>query len=284
MAETTPQIPTGGTLLSQLGLSAEEVLQAPNVESTILAPAPPVSDALGIFRSQEEAFGIPTLTSAYQTAQQRRISGEQLAKQEQLTIEGRAKKLGVLRGEQQQAGQQAALDINTLLQGEDMARQALNTAQGRAQQAGELLYNEYQTKVNLQLQFPGLKINPLTDSFGKISGELQSYQKEAKKEAEKDAYKSALRDLGMKTSGSRKELEKRLRKANKDSYERAKKQSDLSIRASELSIQQAIKSLNKPSEEEVLSNLWGDNTVPVNENTGVDGLFDSVYKFNQNMG
>lgn len=280
MAETPAVIPSGGGILAQLGLNAEDVLKAPNVESTILAPVAPVSDALGIFKRQEEAYGVSGLNTAYQTALANRMKGEQLAKQEQLTIEGRAKKLGVLRGEQQQAGQQATADIATLLQSEQLAQTALSTAQGRAQKAGELLYNEYQTKVNLQLQFPGLDINPLTDSFSKVSGKLEDFQKEQKKQAEKESYKEALRSLGLSTSGNRKKLEERLRKANKETFEKTKKMNDLQMQSMELSIASARKALNAPSVDEQLNDLWGDQAVSSADSTGassVDSMFNQIY-------
>ena len=170
----TPSV-RGSSILEQLGVNAQDILQAPNIESTLTAPQAPVSDALGIFTAQEEAQGIPGLRTAFKDAQARRLRGEQLGREEQLTIEGRRKKLGVLRGEQAQAAKQATADIQTLFQGEQLAQEALGSAQSIALQRGNILYQEYQTKNNLLLEFPGLDINPLTDTFEDISAKLEEH-------------------------------------------------------------------------------------------------------------
>lgn len=235
----------GTSILEQIGVNTKDVLTGSNIQETIETPQAPVNDALGIFTAQEEAQGIPGLKTAFQTAQANRLKGEGLANQEQLTIQGRAKKLGVLRGEQGQAAAQANLDLQTLGQAESLAQSALSSAQATATQRANILYGEYKQKTDLQLQFPGLKIDPLSDDFGSITEKLAEYKKDEEKKAKKNSYKDALRALGKKTSGSRRELEKRLRKANKKSYEQAQRQNDIQMEQLEMSLSQARKKMNE---------------------------------------
>jgi len=202
MAELQQPTVDTGSILSQLGLTSDQVLQQPTVQATLTNTND--SDALGIFSKQDELAGVAGYQTAYKTAQERRMAGEGLANQEQLTIEGRRKRLGVLRGEQQQAAQLAQADINTLLQGEQLAQAALSSAQQTSLQKANILYNEYQTKNNLLLQYPGLDINPLKDSFEDISEEIGKY-------TEKQKYIEVLREYGKNTKGSRGLLRKRYR-------------------------------------------------------------------------
>jgi len=202
MAELQQPTVDTGSILSQLGLTSDQVLQQPTVQATLTNTND--SDALGIFSKQDELAGVAGYQTAYKTAQERRMAGEGLANQEQLTIEGRRKRLGVLRGEQQQAAQLAQADINTLLQGEQLAQSALSSAQQTSLQKANILYNEYQTKNNLLLQYPGLDINPLKDSFEDISEEIGKY-------TEKQKYIEVLREYGKNTKGSRGLLRKRYR-------------------------------------------------------------------------
>jgi len=202
MAELQQPTVDTGSILSQLGLTSDQVLQQPTVQATLTNTND--SDALGIFSKQDELAGVAGYQTAYKTAQERRMAGEGLANQEQLTIEGRRKRLGVLRGEQQQAAQLAQADINTLIQGEQLAQAALSSAQQTSLQKANILYNEYQTKNNLLLQYPGLDINPLKDSFEDISEEIGKY-------TEKQKYIEVLREYGKNTKGSRGLLRKRYR-------------------------------------------------------------------------
>lgn len=203
------------TLLEQLGLTSEEVLQSPNIESTANAVTPD-NATLNIITGQEEAAGIPQLKEALTTATQRRMAGEQLAQQEQLTIEGRRKKLGVLRGEQAQAAKQAALDIQTLLGGEQLAQTALTSAQQTAAQRANALISDYQTKLNITLQYPGIDIDPLKDDFKTVSEEIGKY-------TEKQTYIEILRKYGKNTEGSRTTLKKRYKSLLKDLEEEERK-------------------------------------------------------------
>jgi len=202
MAELQQPTVDTGSILSQLGLTSDQVLQQPTVQATLTNTND--SDALGIFSKQDELAGVAGYQTAYKTAQERRFAGEGLANQEQLTIEGRRKRLGVLRGEQQQAAQLAQADINTLIQGEQLAQSALSSAQQTSLQKANILYNEYQMKNNLLLQYPGLDINPLKDSFEDISEEIGKY-------TEKQKYIEVLREYGKNTKGSRGLLKKRYR-------------------------------------------------------------------------
>jgi len=217
MAELQQPTVDTGSILSQLGLTSDQVLQQPTVQATLTNTND--SDALGIFSKQDELAGVAGYQTAYKTAQERRMAGEGLANQEQLTIEGRRKRLGVLRGEQQQAAQLAQADINTLLQGEQLAQSALSSAQQTSLQKANILYNEYQTKNNLLLQYPGLDINPLKDSFEDISEEIGKY-------TEKQKYIEVLREYGKNTKGSRGLLRKRYRSLLKNLDEEEKEEAE----------------------------------------------------------
>lgn len=272
----TPTKARGTSLLDALGLNADDVLKASNVSATITNPTTKVTnDALGIFQSQEDAAGVSTYQQNYNAALQNFLNAQNLANQEQLTIQGRLKKLGVLRGEQQQAAGQANVDLQTLNTAMTLAGNQLASAKESAYQKGMILYNEYQTKQQLMLEYPGLKIDPLNDSMSKVSSRLKEYKKEEEKKAEKSAFKDALRELGLSTKGSRKELENRLRKANKSAYESSKRATDLQIKQLEISIARAQKALN--AESWTPEAAYGDGTSSKSSNYNLDDDWTSTY-------
>ena len=259
----TPQQTRGTSLLSALNIDPNQILQAPNVQQTLAGGTQPPSDVLGIFTQQEAAAGVPQLQEAYQEAQKNFLDAQNLANQEQVTLQGRRKKLGVMRGEQAQAAAQAQVDLGTLQTGMTLAQSALQQAQATAQQRANLLYDEYRTKQNLLMEFPGLDINPLTDDMKSVSKALKKYEKEQYKKQEKRELKKMLRELGLKTKGSRRELAKRLRKHNKKAYDQLQRENDLKLQSLEMQVQQARKKLNeqKLTVDEQLDALWGTKKV-----------------------
>lgn len=273
----------GVSRLDQLGIRSKVVLSGDNIAETINAPQAPVNDALGIFTSQEEEQGIPGLKEAYETAQANRMRGEQLAKQEQLTIEGRAKKLGVLRGEQSQAAQQANLDLQTLGQAEQLALSSLQSAQATADKKAGILYNEYQQKVDLQLKFPGIDIDPTKDSFTDVSQKLEKYQDEERDRIKKESYKDALRAIGKSTEGSTEELEERIKKVNKDAYEKAQRQTEIQLENMELGLKEVKRKLNEaknPPQPPSISELYNPNSTSIGNSGGSGGVDDYARLYN----
>lgn len=227
---TAPSNARTTSLLDSLGISADEVLSAPNIEATLTSTTTTPTDVLGIFTQQEDLAGVSQLKEAYQQRLQDYLSAQNLANQQQLTIEGRAKKLGVLRGEQAQAATQAQQELQTLQTGLTLAESALTSAQNTAAQRANILYQEYQTKQQLLLQYPGLKINPFTDSMEKVASALDKYQEEQKKDAYKDALKQQLLALGKSVKGlSTNELEKKLKKYNKAALKQAEEEANLRL-------------------------------------------------------
>jgi hypothetical protein len=213
---------SSGSILERLGLTPEGIMSGPNVQTTLTQPATG-SDVLGIFQAQEEAAGVPQLREQFQQAQD-------IARREQLTIEGRRKKMGVLRGEQEQAAKLAQTDLTLL-------NQALTSAEATASQRANILYNEYQQKVNLNLQYPGLKINALEDDWGKIQKKLKEYKEDEESRKYKQSLKKQLIDMGSSVKGlSTNELERKLRKKNKSALEDAQQMRDLEIRKLEADI------------------------------------------------
>lgn len=221
-----PATPTRGTsILEQLGLTAEGVLAPQNISSTLTSPTT-TSDVLGIFEAQETAAGVPQLREQFQETQRQFLEAQGLAKQQQLTIRGRRKKLGVVRGEAALAGEQAQLDLQTLQQAQSLAQSALTSAEGRAAQRAGILQQEFQTKLQLQLENPGLDIDPLKDSFEDVLKELGKFQ-------EKSRYKDLLEAHGKDTKGSRgvlrkryKKLLKKLDKSEREAAEKAERRAD----------------------------------------------------------
>ncbi len=281
-----PAVPRGTSLLKTLGLDPSAVLGAQNVAQTATAPVAPASDALGIFAGQDVAFGVSGLEATATQAQEAYLSAVNLANQEQLTLQGRRKKLGVMRGEQQQAGQQAQIELQGLQTAQTLAQQALQSAQQKSLQTANILYQEFQTKQKLMIDYPGLDIDPLTDSMDKISSKLKDYKEDQVKDAEKDSYKSALRDLGLSTKGSRRELERRLSKENKSTADMIKRQNELKLQGLEMDIAKAQKALSAPTEQEQLADLYGTGGTSTAYNTdgsvNVDTSFNSIYP-NWNM-
>ena len=262
----TEQVGTRGTsLLEQLGISSTDVLTPTNVEQTITEPVEP-TDVLGIFKQQEQAANVPALQEAYKKAQSDFLKAQDLAKQQQLTIEGRAKKLGVLRGEQAQAAGQAALDLGTLETAQQLAFNALSSAQAQAQQRAGILYNEYQTKVQMQMKYPGLKINPFTDDYTKVGEKVEEYIEKQEKKAQKEYYKEQLLAMGKSVKGlSRNELEKKLKKANKAAYNRAEEEAEIRMKSLRMDLAKQQKALQEVSEApQTAEDVWAQYL----ENTG----------------
>lgn len=277
VAQATNATPARGTsLLDALGLNADDVLKASNVSATIKKPTSTVTnDALGIFQAQEDAAGVSGYQQNYNTTLSNFLNAQNLANQEQLTIQGRAKKLGVLRGEQQQAAGQAQMDLQTLNTAMTLAQNQLASAKETASQRGQILYNEYQTKQQLMLEYPGLKIDPLNDDMSKVSKKLKEYKKDEEKKVQKQSFKDALRDMGLSTKGSRKELEDRLRSANAETYASTKKASELQLKQLELSVAKAQKALN--ADTWTPDDSYKTTTSPKSDNYKVDDDWSSIY-------
>jgi hypothetical protein len=236
---------SSGSILERLGLTPEGIMSGPNVQTTLTQPATG-SDVLGIFQAQEEAAGVPQLREQFQQAQD-------IARREQLTIEGRRKKMGVLRGEQEQAAKLAQTDLALL-------NQALTSAEATASQRANILYNEYQQKVNLSLQYPGLKINALEDDWGKVQKKLKEYKEDEESRKYKQSLKKQLIDMGSSVKGlSTNELERKLRKKNKSALEDAQQMRDLEIRRLEADINRTnqLASGGSKKEEEISTDEVG---------------------------
>ncbi len=277
--QNTSSTAPNNSILKQLNINPDSVLGADNVTQTIQNPVQAPTDALGIFTNQEASLGIPQLKEAFSTAQKNFLKGQNIANREQLTLQGRRKKLGVIRGEQQQQAGLAQMDLQTLQNAFTLASSNLQSAQATATQRANVLYQDYQTKQQLLYQYPGLDINPLTDSSEDVSKALKQWQKEKVKKDEKIELKKKLRSLGLKTKGSRKELARKLRKHNKKEYNRLQRENKNKMELLDIQVSEARRKLHEAgiTPEQKLDTIYHTSPDGGNSSGSVEKAFKSIY-------
>ena len=236
----TPAVATN--LVNQYGIDPNQVLSSENINQTINNPTPAPDDLLGIRNQLYADNGVNTAQQAYQTAQQA-ASSATLGLNERLTgLRGRAVSMSKITGTQAQERAVSQGEIDALNESARLAQADYAAKKGNADELFQIRNQEISEKKAVMLQYPGAKIG-FGDSFEQVTKKLTKYQDEVKKQAEKDAFKSALRDLGLKTSGSYKDLEKRLTKAGKEKAAEATKVAAQTWRKNELDIQNTISTI-----------------------------------------
>lgn len=220
------------TVVSPITVSPADVYSASNINSTTSTDP---YDLLNVRSNINTALGIPDAQKAYNEQYAKLTNSQNVADAQQLTLEGQVKNLNAIRGEQAQASQLANYGITAQQRVLESVANRLTGLKSEAEAQFGIRSSEILQTKEIMLQYPGAKIK-FGDSMDSITKKLTDYADEQKKDAEKDAYKSALRALGLKTSGSRKELESRLSKANKKAKSQADKVASLQLEQLQMSI------------------------------------------------
>lgn len=251
-------------ILSAYQATPQDVFTTSNINQTATSPIPAPDDLLGIRSQINTELGIPGLQTSYQTAYQDLLNAKAAAREQQTALSNLPQALGVIRGEQAIAGEQASNRISALSDAAAVAQSALQAAQQEASAQFGIRQGEVEQKRSIILQYPGAGIT-FGDSFDTIANKLDTYQTKIAEEEQKTAYKNSLKnialELGLKTKGSTKELEKRISKANKAALEQAKKESDLKLEQMRMDIENTkslISERSKKSDSNSDSNIVKD--------------------------
>lgn len=243
-------------ILSAYQATPQDVFTTSNINQTATSPTPAPDDLLGIRSQINTDLGIPGLQTSYQTAYQDLLNAKAAAREQQTALSNLPQALGVIRGEQAIAGEQASNRISALSDAAAVAQSALQAAQQEASAQFGIRQGEVEQKRSIILQYPGAGIT-FGDSFDTIAKKLDTYQTKVAEEEQKTAYKNSLKnialELGLKTKGSTKELEKRISKANKQALEDAKKANELDLEYKKAQINQLKSKIGGVDEKDIIT-------------------------------
>jgi hypothetical protein len=239
--------PQAGSLLANYGIDPTHLYSPQNIQSTLTRPNAAPDDLLGIrsqiqydtgwLQAQREYEDLVAQSDAYraQTQMNMQSMGDWLLNAEAVTGEKRSYQEQRLLGEQN-----------------------LEIALSRAEQKLGRLSDEVNLRTSvaeknidfirqMKITYPGANIS-FGDSLDDIENKLTKFQEAEEKKVKKSALKSALLELGLKTSGSMRELERRLQKANANKYKMTLSAAEMEMEKSRISLESARLSLNKQRE------------------------------------
>lgn len=233
VAQTTTTVPAAPT--------AADVYSSQNIAQAVTQPTAKLdlSDPLGIYDYYMKSPEMTAAQAQYQKDLAALGKTKATAASRQLAIEQNPLEgMQYIVGAQSRAGQLDAAQISALSDALGVSQSALLAAKETAREKASIAMEQRNQLTSLITQYPGAKIT-YYDTIDSAAKKIEKYNKEQEKEAEKKSLKEQARALGLKTSGSRKELEKRISKAVKNSKEKESILEDIKIA-------QARKDLNKP--------------------------------------
>lgn len=226
---------TATSLVNQYGIDPTQVLSAENIAATTTAPTPAPDDLLGIRSQLYNEQGVNAAQTAYQNAL-KAASSATLGLNERLTgLRGRAVSMSKITGTQAQERAVSQGEIDALNESARIALADYTAKKGNADEMFQIRNQEISEKKQIMLQYPGAKVT-FGDSMEQVSAKLSDYQKQQEKDAWKKTLKQMAMQLGVKTSGSSKDLEKRIRKANKATLDMAKEEHNLKMESMRMDI------------------------------------------------
>jgi len=201
-----------------------DVFTPGNVAQTLTNPVAPYdySDPLKLQERVRTDLGLPDVEKQYQEAIANLRSFDTGTTRQQFGIEQELNPMGVIRGEQATALGQRSLSRQGFADTAQTLADRYNALQSEATNKFNILNTERSNLQQLMINNPGAGIT-YTDTIDKATQKLETYRvqqekiaekkaEEAQKKAYKDNLKSTALQLGIKTSGSTKEIEKRLKK------------------------------------------------------------------------
>ena len=232
--------PTAATsLVNQYGIDPTQVLSNQNITQTTTAPAPAPDDLLGIRADIYNKQGVNAAQTAYQQAMQA-ASSASLGLGERLTgLRGRQVSMSKITGTQAQERAVSEGEIDALNESARLAQSDYVAKKGNADEMFQIRNQEIGEKKAIMLQYPGAKVT-FGDSMAQVTKKLTKYQDQVAKDEWKSKLKQMALSLGVKTSGSRKELEKRISKTNKKALDNAQAEHDLKMEQGRWDIKKTI--------------------------------------------
>lgn len=229
----------------QPNITPQTVYSAGNIAQATNAPAPKPNYA-DPYALREFFLNTPDMVAAREGVRLSNadlLARRQTGRAQQQAIQELPQALNVIRGEQAVAGQQSALSEQAAAESLLAAQSGYDTLAQEANAKYQIAQVERGKLQDLISQTSGKAGISYADSFETALKKADKYEekvaKEKKKELYKDTLKQSLLSLGLKTKGSTKDLEKRLRKSVSSDKEYDRKIKDI-----ELKIKQ--KELNKP--------------------------------------
>lgn len=233
-------IPTPQATTTIPAPTAADVYSSDNIAQAVTQPTAKLdlSDPLGIYDYYMKSPEMTAAQAQYQKDLAALGKTKATAASRQLAIEQNPLEgMQYIVGAQSRAGQLDAAQIAALSDALGVSQSALLAAKETAREKASIAMEQRNQLTSLITQYPGAKIT-YYDTIDSAAKKIEKYNKEQEKEAEKKSLKEQARALGLKTSGSRKELEKRISKAVKKSKEKESILEDIKIA-------QARKDLNK---------------------------------------
>lgn len=215
-------------LVQQYGIDPNAVLSADNINQTITAPVPAPDDLLGIRSYLFDTLGVNKAQSDYEAARKAAMDAQSQLNTENLQLRGRPVSVAKFTGTIGQNTMVKSQNISNLQDAAQLALESFNARRANALEQFSIRESEVKDKRSLQVQYPGSGIR-VTDSYDEVGKKLAKYKKDQEKEVYKKTLKAKAMELGLKTSGSSKSLEKRISKFNKSALDDAKKKSDLEL-------------------------------------------------------
>lgn len=211
---------------------------ASNMQSAVTNPtaAPNLADPYGLQNSIYANNGVDAAQQAYLAEVDKLRKFDTGTVGQQVSISEELNPMSVIRGEQSTALGQRSLARTGFADTANAVRDLYLAKKDIADRQYSTAKEQRDQLTNLIVQNPGAGIT-YADTIDSAAAKMNSFRiseeskvkkeaEQAKKDSEKSAFKDALRSLGLKTSGSYKELEKRLTKANKEAVSLAKSRSD----------------------------------------------------------
>ncbi len=215
----------------------------------------------GIWDTLKGEAGISDLEGAVTSAKGDLQESVQAGRATQQALRDRPESINLIRGRQQQASLMSSQEQTAMAEKANLAIDELNMAQRELETRFGFKAQEFQTIQNIMLQNPqaGIKIG---DDISVATTKLGKYQEKMADDIEKQGLKDMAMSLGLKTSGSRKALRKRIGKASKSALERSNTLIDQQIKSGQMSIDKAMSSLTATQNTTYTGNPFGffDNT------------------------
>lgn len=215
-------------LLAKYGVDPNAVLSADNINQTANAPVPAPDDLLGIRAQLFQSNGVNEAQTAYESAVKAFQDAQNTLNESNLQLRNRPVSVGKFTGQIGQNTMVNAQNIKNLQDAASLALESLNAKKTEAEAQFAIRESEVSQKRSLQAQYAGAGIK-LTDSFDTAISKIDKYQKKVEADTYKKTLKAKALELGIKTSGSTKDLEKRIGSESKSALELAKKRSELEM-------------------------------------------------------
>lgn len=253
----------------------------------------PTGGLSGIYDRLTGELGIGDLESAVSAAKGDLAESKAAGVAQQQALRDRPESINLIRGRQQQAGLMQSQEEQALVDQANLTIDELNFAKGELNTRYGIEAQEYQTIQNVMLNNPqaGIKIG---DSMATITTKLGNWQEDMADDIRKQSLQDTAMMMGIKTSGSIKDLQKRIRNESKDALEKTNILIDQQITSGQIAINNAQLALSsvpnvgntmtstdlidQPDHWGVTPNVSSNQTPAQNTESVTSGYLNTLYK------